>query len=170
MWSSINNMQTYVEYTLVDSGGSLVVFVFLNALIIFIDISIMRSSSAILSKIKGENYMRLYLTLLATKFLIILIYPQPIVIYISVLIDPFLFGLMIPFNALFTKQEIPKSLSTIALMLVVVCSNLLVSILSPFYGYLYQSFGPRTVFGLMFCVTIVAMIISTKINFQKIDT
>lgn len=165
MWSAVNNMQAFVQYDLQDLGGSLQIFAYINTSIVLFDMLIMRYSSQILEKIGSRNYFFLYMTILFTKYLILLSFDSPMMIYAAVLFDPFFFGMMIPFSSLFIKNEIPRNLSTIALMLMHVFDVLLVSIFAQIDGIIYHFFGGDMVYTIMITTTIIVIFLGTKIKF-----
>ncbi len=169
MWSTVNNMQMFIEFALQDNNGSIFLFAFFNVCILILDIMFMRKSTALLKKFGGKKYFLFFMSVMFLKFLLLAIHPTTIIIYICVFFDPLFFGLMIPFNSLFTKFEIPDSLSTIALTLVTTLSTILVSIMSIVYGAVYHILGYQSVFIIMVLTMGVALIAGLKLNYNKID-
>lgn len=169
MWSAANNMQTFIQYNLEDMKGSLQIFAYVNSLVIIFDMGIMRYSTQILEKIGGKAYFFIYMFVIFAKYLVLYMFASPIIIYSAVLFDPVFFGLMIPFTSMFVKSEIPRNLSTIALMIMQVITIFLVAIFAQIDGYIYQSFGSSFVYLIMLITTVIVILIGTKIKFTNLD-
>lgn len=166
-WGTINNMQTYSQFFVQDLGGTLTVYGIMNSLILIIDFMVMNNSTKVHNLLGNKKYYRFITILLLVKYFIIMVAFNPIFIYISILIDPFFFGLMIPFTSKYIKQIINPNLSTVALSLEKVMAQSAAAIGSIIFGYFYANYGGQIVFAIMLCVVIIIAIISSFINFEN---
>lgn len=169
MYSILNNMQMYIEFTIMETNGNLNIYALLNILIIAIDMMIIYNSRKILKKLQGKKYLTLYLTLIFLKFFFLTIFPHYKTVYLLTIVDPLIFGLSIPFVSLFVKTEVSQVIGGIALMILVESNTIMTSIMSGIYGYLSNSYGLRYVYLIMWLLITIALIVSKKINFEKIN-
>lgn len=165
-WGTINNMQTYSQFLVEDLGGMLGIYGIMNSLIIIIDFIVMNKSPKINNKLGNKKYYRLISVLLLAKYVLIMVAFKPLLIYISVLIDPFFFGLMIPFSSKYIKTIIDRNSSTVALSLEKVLSQLFAAFGSILFGYIYTLYGGAHVFAIMVLAVVINIVLSTFITFE----
>lgn len=168
-WGTINNMQTYSQFMVQDLGGTLGIYGLMNSLILIVDFIVMNNSPKVNKRLGNKRYYRLIGILLLIKYIIIMFAFEPTLIYISVLIDPFFFGLMIPFSSKYIKTIIDPSSSTIALSMEKVLSQLSAAIGSIIFGFVYSMYGGSYVFAIMTFAIIINLILSSFINFIEYD-
>ncbi len=166
-WGTINNMQTYSQFLVLDLGGSLTIYGIFNSLILIVDFIVMNKSPLVNKYLGDKKYYRLITCLILAKYVIIALAFDPLLIYISILIDPFFFGLMIPFSSKYIKNIIDPNLSTIALSLEKVMAQSAAAIGSIIFGYIYSYYSGNIVFVIMSLCTIIIFIISYFIDFSN---
>lgn len=166
-WGTINNMQTYSQFMVQDLGGTLGIYGLMNSVILIIDFLVMNQSPKVNYRLGNKKYYRLVTYLLLTKYILIMLAFNPILIYISVLIDPFFFGLMVPFTSKYIKKIISADISTIALSMEKVFAQLSAAFGSILFGYIYTLYGGNFVFAIMVGVLIFIFILSSFITFVK---
>ncbi len=166
-WGTINNMQTYSQFMVQDLGGTLGIYGLMNSLILILDFIVMNNSPKVNKKLGNKRYYRFIGILLLIKYILIMLAFNPILIYVSVLIDPFFFGLMVPFSSKYIKSIIDPSSSTIALSMEKVLSQLAAAIGSIIFGFIYASYGGSYVFAIMVGAVLVNLILSSFISFKK---
>lgn len=166
-WGTINNMQTYSQFMVQDLGGTLGIYGLMNSFILIVDFMVMNRSTKVNKRLGNKRYYRLIGCLLLIKYIIIMFAFSPVLIYISVLIDPFFFGLMIPFSSKYIKTIIDPSSSTIAMSMEKVLSQLSAAIGSIIFGYIYSMYGGSYVFAIMVGAIIVNLILSQFIVFEE---
>lgn len=165
-WGTINNMQTYSQFMVQDLGGTLGIYGLMNSIILVIDFMVMNNSTKVNDRLGNKRYYRFIGFLLLVKYIIIMFAFSPILIYVSVLIDPFFFGLMVPFSSKYIKTIIDPSASTIALSMEKVLSQLAAAVGSIIFGYVYSVYGGSYVFAIMVGAVVVNILLSTLIDFE----
>ncbi len=165
-WGTINNMQTYSQFMVQDLGGTLTIYGLINSAILIVDFLVMNNSPKINDKLGNKKYYRLLGILLFGKYVLIMLAKDPTLVYISVLFDPFFFGLMVPFTSKYIKRLISPNLSTIALSMEKVFVQISAAIGSIVFGYVYSSYGGQYVFMIMVILVILNLILSTLIDFE----
>ncbi len=165
-WGTINNMQTYSQFMVQDLGGTLGIYGLMNSIILVVDFIVMNNSTKVNNRLGNKRYYRFIGFLLLVKYIIIMFAFSPVLIYVSVLIDPFFFGLMVPFSSKYIKTIIDPSASTIALSMEKVLSQLAAAIGSIIFGYVYSVYGGSYVFAIMVGAVLVNIILSTMIEFE----
>lgn len=166
-WGTINNMQTYSQFMVQDLGGTLGIYGLMNSIILVVDFIVMNNSPKVNAKLGNKKYYRLIGILLVVKYIIIMFAFDPTLIYISVLIDPFFFGLMVPFSSKYIKSIIDPSSSTIALSMEKVLSQLSAAIGSIVFGFVYTMYGGSYVFTIMVGAVVVNIVLSSFIEFTE---
>lgn len=166
-WGTINNMQTYSQFMVQDLGGTLGIYGLMNSLILIVDFLVMNKSQVVNERLGNKRYYRFIGCLLLVKYIIIMLAFDPLLIYISVLIDPVFFGLMVPFSSKYIKSIIDPSSSTIALSMEKVLSQLMGAIGSIIFGFVYTVYGGSYVFAIMVLAIIVNLILSSFIDFKQ---
>lgn len=166
-WGTINNMQTYSQFMVQDLGGTLGIYGLMNSIILVVDFIVMNNSPKVNAKLGNKKYYRLIGILLLVKYIIIMFAFDPTLIYISVLIDPFFFGLMVPFSSKYIKSIIDPSSSTIALSMEKVLSQLSAAIGSIVFGFVYTMYGGSYVFAIMVGAVVVNIVLSSFIEFTE---
>lgn len=166
-WGTINNMQTYSQFMVQDLGGTLAIYGLMNSLILIVDFIVMNNSTKVNDRLGNKRYYRLIGMLLLIKYIIIMFAFSPILIYVSVLIDPFFFGLMIPFSSKYIKTIIDPSSSTIAMSMEKVLSQTSAALGSIVFGFVYSVYGGSYVFAIMVGAIIINIALSTFIKFEE---
>ncbi len=166
-WGTINNMQTYSQFMVQDLGGTLGVYGLMNSLILIVDFMVMNNSIKVNNRLGNKRYYRLIGVLLLIKYIIIMLAFSPVLIYVSVVIDPFFFGLMIPFSSKYIKTIIDPSSSTVAMSMEKVLAQLSTAIGSIIFGYVYTVHGGSYVFAIMVGAIVVNITLSTLITFEE---
>ncbi len=167
LWGTINNMQSYSQFMVEDLGGTLTIYGLMNSIILILDFLVMNNSPKVNRKLGDKKYYRLVAILLLIKYILIALAHDPTLIYISVLIDPFFFGLIVPFGSKYIKSEISTELSTVALSLEKIFAQSFAAIGSVIFGYLYAYQGGGVVFGIMALIVIVNLVIASTIKFKS---
>ncbi len=166
-WGTINNMQTYSQFMVQDLGGSLGIYGLINSFILIVDFIVMNNSSKVNKKLGNRRYYRFIGFLLLVKYILIMLAGNPGLIYVSVLIDPFFFGLMVPFSSKYIKTIIDPNSSTIALSMEKVLSQSAAALGSVIFGYIYTVYGGSYVFAIMVVAVIANLTLSIGINFNQ---
>ncbi len=167
LWGTINNMQSYSQFMVEDLGGTLTIYGLMNSIILIVDFLVMNNSPKVNKKLGDKKYYRFVAILLLIKYGLIALAHNPTLIYISVLIDPFFFGLIVPFSSKYIKSEISTDLSTVALSLEKVFAQCFAAIGSIIFGYLYAYYGGSIVFILMAIIVIINLIVASRIKFKS---
>ncbi len=165
-WGTINNMQTYSQFIVQDLGGTLGIYGLMNSIILVVDFMVMNNSTKVNDRLGNKRYYRFIGLLLLVKYIIIMFAFSPVLIYVSVLIDPFFFGLMVPFSSKYIKTIIDPSASTIALSMEKVLSQLAAAVGSIIFGYVYSVYGGSYVFAIMVGAVVINILLSTLIDFE----
>lgn len=167
-WGTINNMQTYSQFMVQDLGGALGIYGLMNSLVLIVDFLVMNNSPKVNKRLGNKRYYRFIGILLLIKYIIIMLAFGPTLIYVSVLIDPFFFGLMIPFTSKYIKRIIDPSASTIALSMEKVLCQLMAAIGSIVFGYIYSVSDGTYVFAIMVGAVVINLIVSSFIQFEQV--
>ena len=91
---------------------------------------------------------------------------NPIIIYISAIFDPFIYGLLLPFNPVYLKENTPVALNGPILSLFGVLSLLAIGAFSFLAGNLMDIFSTKAVFVAYIVVALIALAL---VNFLKIE-
>lgn len=167
IWGSVNNFQIFIQFHLLDLGGSILIFSIINTFVLGIDFWIMHNAYKIRKKLGNKKYLFVVLIVMLLKYLVLIIFVNTYSIYITVIIDPIFFGLLIPSTSVIIKELVNNDESTLALSMHSSLNLLTVAFFSIIYGIFYYQFGSIVVFGLMVINLILACIIINKISFQN---
>lgn len=166
--SVLNNMNIFVEYTIIDNGDNLSWYYILSIIFITVDMLTVHYSSTILKKLKPRKYLLTFILLLNLKLIILILFAKTILLYIVILLDAIIWGLFIPFTSSFINSETSSNLLTILFMLAYSCALIFTSIFSPIFGYLYDKLGSSATFISMFILISIALILAQKLNLKNI--
>lgn len=165
-WSSVSNMQTFLQFTVLDLGGSIKIFSIINASVLIVDYLITKYSYKFLNKVGSEKYLISILLITSMKFLLLSLAINYFEIYTLAIFDPFIFGLTLPFISKIVKQETSKKLSTIALTITNMSMMLMTAFFYLIYGALYYNFGSNLVYLIMFSTTVISLLLVFKLKIK----
>ncbi len=157
----------FINFLVEEVGGSVELYGAIFGALSIVEFIVMFNAHTIREKInKDKLYIELIIILYIVKLLLIIFTHNPIIIYISAVIDPFIYGLLLPFNPVFLKENTPVSLNGAVLSLFGVLSLLAIGGFSFLAGNLMDIFSTRAVFVAYMLVALIALVL---VKFLKIE-
>lgn len=162
----------FINFLVEEVGGSVELYGAIFAILSIIEFIVMFNAHKIREKMKDKQYIELIIILYIAKLVLIIFTNNPILIYISAIFDPFIYGLLLPFNPVFLKENVSFSLNGAILSLFGVLSLLAIGSFSFLAGILMDMFSTRAVFVAYIVVALIALLLVKWLkieNKQKIE-
>lgn len=156
----------FLNFFVQEIGGSVEKLSVATASFVIIEFTVMFYAQEIRKKMSDRTYLNIIVLLLMLKTGLVCIATKPILVYASVIIDPMVFGLLLPFNTLYLKESVSSKYNSTVLSIYGMASLFLIAIYSKFAGNLMNMFDSRAVFISLFILTIVLFI---SLQVYKID-
>lgn len=157
----------FINFLVEEVGGSVELYGAIYGTLSIVEFLVMFNAHSIREKIsKDKLYIQIIILLYIGKLLLIVFTHNPIIIYISAIFDPFIYGLLLPFNPVYLKENTPVALNGPILSLFGVLSLLAIGAFSFLAGNLMDIFSTKAVFVAYIVVALIALAL---VNFLKIE-
>lgn len=156
----------FINFLIIEVGGSVELYGVIFGALSIVEFIVMFNAHSIRNKLRDQQYIELIIVLYIVKLLLIVFTKNPIIIYISAIFDPFIYGLLLPFNPVFLKENTPPKLNGAILSLFGILSLLAIAGFSFIAGNLMDIFSTRAVFVAYIIVASLALLL---VKFMKID-
>lgn len=156
----------FINFLIIEVGGSVELYGMIFGALSIVEFIMMFNAHKIRNKMRDKQYIELIIILYIVKLLLIIFTRNPLIIYLSAIFDPFIYGLLLPFNPVFLKENTPPKLNGPILSLFGILSLLAIGGFSFLAGNLMDIFSTRSVFVAYILVAVFALIL---VNIMKLE-
>lgn len=165
-------IQTSANFTNIliqDLDGRVDLYGTLTAVLVTVEFTVMFFSHNIRRKLLDQRYFELVGILLIFKMICLVFASTPTMVYLTALIDPFIFGLVLPFTPSFLKDNVAKKDSLTVFVIMGILTLVVTAVYSKISGEIMQYFNIKAVFiGYLIIACLIYIITKVfKINYPR---
>lgn len=146
MYILLQTASPFVNFMVLELGGRIEIYSTVTAALVIIEFLVMFYANEVRKKISDQQYVELIVFLLIIKMLIISFASSPYLVYGSAILDPIIFGLILPFNPDYLKASVPKKFNATILSFFGIVSLIAMALASKLAGNIMDLISTKAVF------------------------
>ncbi|MDR1781495.1 MAG: MFS transporter [Bacilli bacterium] len=156
----IYSVPPFINFRILELNGKVEIYSLVTAILVILEFVMIYFANEYRKRMVDKNYLITIGIFLSIKMLLISMTNIPLIIYLTALFDPIIFGLILSFNPTYIKQSCDVKLNGLVLNIFGVLSLFFIALCSKFSSSIMEYFSLKYLFIFYLILALLVIILS----------